>query len=97
MPRAERDLLVLYERINARSSDAALIWYRGLKEAMGSLQDNPQRCPVTPENNDLRQLLYGSRPDVYRVIYGIAKKQKEVKILHVRHGARQEFKALDLK
>jgi toxin ParE1/3/4 len=97
MPRAQRDLLDLYQRIDARSSDAALIWYRGLKEAIRSLQDNPQRCPATPENKLLRHLLYGNRPYVYRVIYRVAEWRKEVDILHIRHGARQEFKTVDLK
>ena len=95
-PRAQRDLLDLYHRIGARSSDAALIWYRGLKHAIRSLRDNPNRCPVTPENERFRHLLYGAKPHVYRVIYQVTEKQKEVDVLHLRHGARQEFKTDDL-
>ena len=97
MPRAQRDLLDLYQRIDARSSDAALIWYRELKEAIRSLRDNPQRCPETQENKDLRHLLYGNRPYVYPAIYRAVERQKEVDILHVRHGARQGFKTVDLR
>jgi len=97
MPRAQRDLLDLYQRIDARSSDAALLWYRGLKETILSLRDNPQRYPATPENEDLWHLLYGNRPYVYRVIYRIVERQKGVDILHVRHGARQGFKTVDLR
>ena len=97
MPRAQRDLIDLYQWIDARSSDAALIWYRGLKEAFRSLQANPQRCPAKPENKDLRHLLYGNMPNVYRVIYRVDGRQKQVNILHIRHGARQEFKTVDLK
>jgi plasmid stabilization system protein ParE len=33
---------------------------------------------------------------VYRVIYLVIERQKEVDILHIRHGARQEFKTADL-
>ena len=40
MPRAERDLSDLYERINAASSDAALAWYLGLKRSIRSLRNN---------------------------------------------------------
>src|SRR5258706_14259202 len=83
VPRAQRDLLHLFERINARSSDAALIWYRGLKDAMRSLQDNPQRCPTTPECKRLRHLLYGNKPNVYRLIYRIVESNKEVDIIHI--------------
>ena len=96
VPRAQRDLLHLFERINARSSDAALIWYRGLKEAIRSLQDNPLRCLATPESKDLRHLLYGSKPHVYRVIYRVLETQRKVDILHIRHRAQQPFKTGDL-
>jgi plasmid stabilization system protein ParE len=71
MPRAQRDLLSLYHRIGARSSDAALNWYRGLRKAIRSLRDNPRRSPVTPENPGVRHLLYGDKPHVYRVIYRV--------------------------
>ena len=54
--RAERDLAHLYEEINAEHSDAAMKWYRGLKEAILSLEERPNRCPATRENDELRQL-----------------------------------------
>lgn len=92
VPRAQRDLLYLFEWINAQSSDVALVWYRGLKEAIRSLQHNPRRCPITPESKDLRHLLYGNKPNIYRVIYRIVETQKEVDVLHIRHGAQQPFK-----
>jgi toxin ParE1/3/4 len=96
MPRAQRDLLDLYQNINARSSNTALLWYRGLQEAIRSLRDNPERCPATPENREVRHLLYGNGQNIYRVIYRFVKRRKKVDILHVRHGARQGFKAVDL-
>jgi toxin ParE1/3/4 len=91
MPRAQRDLASLYDWIGARSSDAALVWYRGLKDAIRTLRNSPNRCPATPEDRDLRHLLYGNQPHVYRVIYRVLEKQKQVDVLHIRHGARQEF------
>jgi hypothetical protein len=57
---------------------------------------SPDRCPATPEDKGLRHLLYGNGPYVYRVIYHVIERQKEVDILHIRHGARQEFKPADL-
>ncbi len=90
--RAERDLALLFYEINAEHSNAALKWYRGLKEAILSLDEHPSRCPVTPENRNLRHLLYGHKPHVYRVIYRIAEKRRQVDVLHIRHGARRRFK-----
>jgi toxin ParE1/3/4 len=97
MPRAQRDLADLYVRIGARSIDAARAWYRGLRQGIRSLRNNPQRCPTTPEREELRHLLYGNKPHIYRVIYQVLEKQKTVDVLHIRHGARQEFKSDDLK
>jgi toxin ParE1/3/4 len=93
--RAERDLANLYEQIDAGNSGAALKWYRGLKRAVLSLEEQPERCPVTRENSKLRNLLYGRKPHVYRVIYRIRK--NEVDVLHIRHGAMRQFKASRLR
>jgi toxin ParE1/3/4 len=90
--RAERDLAHLYGEINAEHSDAALKWYRGLKEAILRLEDHPNRCPATPEKKQLRHLLYGHKPHLYRVIFRVLGKQKQVDVLHIRHGARRKLK-----
>jgi plasmid stabilization system protein ParE len=90
--RAQRDLAHLYREINAADSAAALQWYRGFKEAILSLEEHPNRCPPAPENGKLRHLLYGSKPHVYRAIYRVVEKQKQVEVLHIRHGARRVFK-----
>jgi toxin ParE1/3/4 len=94
--RAERDFAALFEEINAEHSDAAVEWYSGLKVAVLSLEQLPRRCPVTPEKDSLRHLLYGRKPHVYRVIFSVLEKQKRVEVLHIRHGARRRFKASDL-
>jgi plasmid stabilization system protein ParE len=95
-PRSERDLANLYREINAEHSDAALKWYRELKAAVLSLEEQPNRCPVTPENDKHRHLLYGNKPHIYRVIFRVVEKQKRVEVLHIRHGARKRMVASDL-
>jgi toxin ParE1/3/4 len=94
--RAERDLTLLYGHIDAEDSEAALKWYRGFKEAILSLEDQPNRCPVTPESDKFRHLLYGNKPHIYRAIYRVLEKQKQVEVLHIRHGARRKFKETDV-
>ena len=95
--RAERDLTLLFDAINAKHSDAALKWYRGLKEAILSLEKQPNRCSETPENAKVRHLLYGHKSHIYRVIYRVAENSKRVDVLHIRHGARQRFKRSEVK
>jgi toxin ParE1/3/4 len=85
--RAERDLAHPYREINAEYSDAALKWNRGLKEAILSLEEQPNRCPVIRRSDKLRHLLYGHKPHIYRVIYRLLENQKQVEVLHIRHGA----------
>jgi toxin ParE1/3/4 len=94
--RAKRDLDSLFEEIHAYDSEAALKWYRGLYAAILTLERLPNRCPATRENSQLRHLLYGQKPHIYRVIYRILEKQKQVEVLHIRHGARREFVAPEL-
>ena len=95
-PHAERDLARLYRLVNAEFSEAALAWYLGIKEAILSLEKHPNRCPVTRKKDKLRHLLYGRRPNIYRVLYRVNDKQKKVEVLRVRHGSRQSLKAFDL-
>ncbi len=94
--RAERDLVSLYQEINAPNSVDARRWYQGLKQAMMTLADRPNRCPVTPENKRFRHLLYGEKPHLYRVIYRVDGRRRQVDVLHIRHGARRKFRASDL-
>ena len=95
MPRAQRDLSALYERIGARSSNVANDWYRGLRAGIRTLSTYPNRCPATPESENFRHLLYGNNPHIYRVIYRVMETQKQVDILHIRHGARDAFSTED--
>jgi plasmid stabilization system protein ParE len=93
MPRAERDFLAIYEAIDAEYSDSALRWFTGLQRVIFTLEKNPTRCPTTPESKSLRHLLYGRKPHIYRIIYRIVERRKEIEILHIRHGARDKLSA----
>jgi len=89
--RAERDLEHLYNEIEATGSDAERRWYQGLQKQILSLEEHPDRCPVTPEKKTVRQMLYGRKHGVYRVIYRVLERKKVVEVLHIRHGARRYF------
>jgi toxin ParE1/3/4 len=93
---AQRDLIDISERIVVDGSVAAARWFSRLEAAIDTLERFPRRCPVAPEskksNRELRHLLYGSKRDVYRVIYDIDEPQKLVRVRAVRHSAMDEFK-----
>ncbi|CUW39234.1 putative Plasmid stabilization system [Magnetospirillum sp. XM-1] len=86
--RAIRDLRQLYQAIAARHVPAAATWFNGLEAKLANLARLPRRGGVVPEDGRLRQLLYGRRPHVYRIIYQIDEGNRIVSVLHIRHGAR---------
>lgn len=97
MPRAKRDLRLVFDYVHASESPAASRWYQGLEQEILSLEETPNRCPTAPESSNLRHLLYGRNPHVYRVIYRVLEEKKQVHVLHIRHGARRRFRSPDLR
>ncbi len=94
--RAGRNLRRIYRTINAADSDQALTWFNGLERAVLSLGEYPSRSPVIPEYENLRHLLYGGKPHVYRIIYAIDDTRRVVTVVHIRHGARQPLSQEDI-
>jgi mRNA-degrading endonuclease RelE of RelBE toxin-antitoxin system len=98
--RAARDLEALYVEKDAAESQAASRWYNGLEEAVSALAVYPHRCPAAQEarklRRELRHLLYGKKPHVYRVIYEVDERRQTVWVLTVRHGARRKLKTSDV-
>lgn len=95
MPRARRDLHAIFEYIHADTSPTAQAWFAKLADAIASLSTMPLRNSAPPENPALRQLHFGSKPHIYRIIYHVDASAHKVTILHVRHGARNAFDSGD--
>ena len=86
--RARNDLRNIYDRVEVVQSTNASLWYWGLVDAINSLEN---RCPAMKEDSNLKQLLYGHRKHIYRIIYRIVKNTRVVAVLHIRHAARSEL------
>ena len=88
---AESEIREAYLWIHHDSPANAARWRCGLLQAVRSLSQQPMRCPIAPENTyfqqEIRQLLYGKRTGVYRVLFVMDK--NVISILHVRHAARE--------
>jgi plasmid stabilization system protein ParE len=89
--RAARDLGRIYRTINAEHAAQARAWFNGLEKAVLRLDEYPERGTITPEDGTLRHLLYGRRRHVWRINYAIDERNRVVTVLHIRHGARDEF------
>lgn len=96
--RAERDLGELFEYLDASNSTAARRWLDGLEKAIGSLEHFPRRCRRAPEarllGGSIRQLLYGRKANVYRILFVIDEAEHRVQVLTIRHGARDKWRAV---
>jgi toxin ParE1/3/4 len=90
--RAARDLRRLYQTIDAENSSQARAWFNRLEHVILSLDENPARGSIIPEDASLRHLLFGHRRNVYRIIYRIDERNEIVTVLHIRHGARDVFR-----
>jgi len=72
---AQSDLEEAYRRIAQGSAERTTQWYNGIVDAIASLANFPERCAFARENaffpEDIRQLLYGKRGNVYRILFTI--------------------------
>jgi toxin ParE1/3/4 len=73
---AELDAITILEWLLAQhAGETRLRWFMAMDEAIASLASLPQRCPLAPENShfpfEVRQLLYGRRPHLYRILFTI--------------------------
>ena len=89
---AQTDIATLYDWLRSQQAgNAGERWFSALRDAIGSLSELPMRCRVAPESRDspveVRQLLYGRKPHVYRILFAVD--GEVVQVLHVRHARRR--------
>jgi len=91
---AEREGEAILEwLLSQHAGEAGIRWFLALEDAIASLANFPERCPLASENArfpfEIRQLLYGSKPHRYRILFTID--GDRVIVLHIRHGRRQHL------
>jgi len=79
-------------------------WFRGIMRTIRSLQEMPARCPVAAESKELDQevrlLLHGRKNRAYKIYFTIQYESPTggaVRVLHVRHWAREAVSAYELR
>lgn len=82
-----------------RSAEQAERWYDGVVNAIDSLKDNPERCALARENDDvpvtIRELYYGlgAKP-THRAIFVV--RPDRVVVYSIRHLAQRDVTVDDL-
>ncbi len=92
---AEQDADGILEWLRSQhAGEAGIRWFTALEDAMVSLAEFPTRCPLAPESRifpfEVRHLLYGNKPHIYRILFTIS--DTTVYVLRIRHGRRQPIK-----
>jgi plasmid stabilization system protein ParE len=88
--RARADAVRQFQFLADRSPAAAARWYTGLEKAVVKLGRMPERHPIAEDESEqlgitLRQMLYGRRPGVFRILFSI--EGDTVTLHYVRHSA----------
>lgn len=88
---ADSDADAVYAWMAKDSASRAAKWYRGLLDAIETLRESALRHGFAPEREtlqiDLRQMLYGKRRNIFRILYTID--DDTIVVLHIRHAARR--------
>lgn len=88
--KARADAVKQFQYLADRSPAAAGRWFIGLEKAIAKLSKMPERHPVAQDESEqlgisLRQMLYGRRPGVFRILFSI--EGDTVTLHYVRHSA----------
>lgn len=93
-PSALADAETTFLWIQKDSPQKAEEWYNGLVDAILSLENFPNRCPIAVESQDIRreirQLLYKG----HRILFGVT--DNVVQVFRIRHAARDRLSSDEL-
>lgn len=88
---ARLDLGDAYKWAFLRAPNTADRWFDRFRAAIRSLESAPDRCPLATEhrkvNLAIRELLFGRRPNVFRVVFFVD--ETIVRVLRIRRGQRR--------
>lgn len=88
---AVADLEKYYRYVRQRGGNQASAWYQRFVDQLRSLERKPQRCPIARESKrvslEVRELHFGRRPNVFRVLFTID--DDTVRILRIVRAQRR--------
>ena len=93
IPPVHTSIMEYYRIIHANSPVNALVWLRGIYEAIKSLKTMPTRCGRIREqaafDKEFRELLHHS----HRIIFTVDEENAIVRVLELRHAAQDDWSA----
>lgn len=91
LKKAEQDLDAYFLWAARHAPKTAARWFARFEKEILSLSNQPTRCEIAVESKktsrEIRQLLFGRCPNVFRVLFTI--EGREVRVLRVRRASRR--------
>src|SRR4051812_48561332 len=92
--RAQTDILLNSQQIESnRSFSAAMRWFDGIRRAIDSLSNQPDRFPLADEADELgfelRMMIHGRKRQVFRILFVVD--GSLVHVLRVRHASQDRI------
>lgn len=85
------DLMLSYTFVQKNAPNTVANWLERLQIHVKTLSRNPQRCPIARESKrvflEVRELHFGRRPNVFRILFTID--QKTVRVLKIVRAQRR--------
>ena len=95
---AESDIKHLYQWAYNHAPMTAPRWYSKLGKAIHSLEDLPERYPLSPEGESyslpLRQLIFGKRHGAIRILFTI--EDTQITVVHCVRASRENLLREDI-
>jgi len=97
---ANAEIQAAYLRLMGWKPEFAERWLEGLLRQIETLEISPRMHPVVDESEvigrEVRRILYRNGSAAYRILFSLFDfdddgEEDTVRVLHVRHGARQPF------
>ena len=85
------DLMRSYTFVQKHAPNTVAKWLKRLQMHVKTLSRNPQRCPIARESKrvflEVRELHFGRRPNVFRILFNID--EKTVRVLKIVRAQRR--------
>jgi plasmid stabilization system protein ParE len=87
--RVLRELDEIHSEINVVGSAGAARWFARMEDTIQLLASSPRMGKPAREVPGVREIIYGKKPHLYRILYEVDESTKSVDVLSIWHGRRK--------
>jgi plasmid stabilization system protein ParE len=87
--RVLRELDDIHAEINVVGSAGAARWFSRMEDTIQLLASSPRMGKPAREASGVREIIYGKKPHLYRILYEVDESTESVDVLSIWHGRRE--------